>query len=113
MAVLGKSAFGPDNAGMNPSRPPFLHSDDPEHGFQFPGVFQLSAMGLAEAGLERELPALLERIGVTVRYEEVSVRASSAGRYVAVRLSFEARDRVEYDAAHQALRDHPDVKWTL
>lgn len=98
---------------MNEPIPPQLQSGDPEHGFQFPGVFQLSAMGLAEAGLEHELPALLERAGVVVRHEEISVRPSRAGRYVSVRVSFEARDRAQYEAAHAALRSHPDVKWTV
>ena len=90
-----------------------LSSDHPDHGFQFPGVFELSAMGSASAGLERELPALLEAAGVKVRHEDVTVRASSGGRYVSVRLVFEARDRTQYDAAHAALRNHPEVKWTL
>ena len=39
--------------------------------------------------------------------------ASSGGRYVSVRLVFEARDRTQYDAAHAALRGHPEVKWTV
>lgn len=90
-----------------------IHSDNPDHGFQFPGVFELSAMGLAEAGLERALPDLLEAAGVTVLREKVAVRPSSAGRYVSVRIAFEAKDRAQYDAAHTALRNHPEVKWTV
>lgn len=90
-----------------------ISSDDPDHGFQFPGVFELSAMGAAGAGLERELPALLEAAGVKVRHEAVAVRASSGGRYVSVRIAFEAQDRAQYDAAHAALRGHPEVKWTV
>jgi len=30
-----------------------------------------------------------------------------------VRLVFKADNREQYDAAHNALRDHPEVKWTL
>jgi putative lipoic acid-binding regulatory protein len=30
-----------------------------------------------------------------------------------VTISFKAENRAEYDAAHVALRAHPDVKWTL
>ena len=45
--------------------------------------------------------------------ETVRSRAYSAGRYVSVTISFEAKSRAEYDAAHVALRAHPDVKWTL
>ena len=93
--------------------PDILKTDNPDHGFQFPGTFELSAMGAIEAGLERELPALLEKAGITVRKDNVSVRPSSGGRYVSVRIAFEAKNREEYDAAHEALRSHPEVKWTV
>ncbi|MBB5209621.1 DUF493 family protein [Chiayiivirga flava] len=88
-------------------------SDNPDHGFQFPGTFELSAMGTAESALETELPRLLEAAGVKVRPEDVSVRKSRAGNYVSVRIAFDAADRAQYDAAHEALRSHPEVKWTI
>ena len=34
-------------------------------------------------------------------------------RSVSVRISFRAVSREQYDAAHAALRAHPEVKWTL
>ena len=43
-----------------------IHSDNPDHGFQFPGTFELSAMGAADAGLERELPKRLLEAGIDV-----------------------------------------------
>ena len=90
-----------------------IHSDNPDHGFQFPGVFELSAMGSAEAGLERELPRLLLGAGLDVLTETIQWKHSSTGKYVSVRISFRAQDRAQYDLAHQVLRDHPEVKWTL
>ena len=90
-----------------------LQNAHPEQGFSFPGTFELSAMGSAEAGLELVLPELLEQAGIAVLREQVAVRASSAGRYVSVRIAFRAVSREEYDAAHAALRAHPEVKWTL
>jgi len=90
-----------------------IQSDNPEHGFQFPGVFELTAMGPASAGLEDEIPRLLEQVGIEVLRETVATRDSTGGKYVSVRLSIKADSREEYDAAHQALRDHPEVKWTL
>ena len=96
---------------MITSLPP--SSDNPDNGFQFPGTFELSAMGPASAGLERELPTLLEQAGIEVLRESVALRASSAGRYVAVRIAFRAESRAQYDAAHTALRAHPEVKWTI
>ena len=94
-------------------KPTDIHSDNPEHGFQFPGTFELSAMGVAEAGLEDELPRLLEAAGVPVLREAVTVRPSSAGRFVSIRIAFRAENRAQYDAAHAALRAHPEVKWTI
>ncbi len=90
-----------------------IKSDNPEHGFQFPGTFELSAMGPAERGLEAELPRLLTAAGVDVLEESVHWKHSSNGRYVSVRISFRAASREQYDRAHQLLRDHPEVKWTL
>jgi putative lipoic acid-binding regulatory protein len=90
-----------------------IKSDNPEHGFQFPGVFELSAMGTANTGLETELPKLLMQNGVEVLQESISWKYSSNGKYVSVRISFRADSREQYDAAHQALRNHPEVKWTL
>ena len=84
-----------------------------DQGFQFPGVFEITAMGAAEAGLEREIPALLSAAGLAVLHETVRTRASSAGRFVSVAISFRAESRAQYEAAHVALRNHPEVKWTL
>lgn len=90
-----------------------IKSDNPEHGFQFPGVFEITAMGAASAGLESEIPRLLATAGLTVLEETISWRESSGGRFVSVKISFKAEDRAQYEAAHTALRNHPEVKWTL
>lgn len=90
-----------------------ITSDNPEHGFQFPGTFELSAMGPADAGLEALIPSLLEQAGVVVLRESVATRPSSGGNYVSVRVHFRADSREQHDAAHAALRAHPAVKWTL
>ena len=89
-------------------------SDEPQaKGFQFPGVFEITAMGPAEAGLVEAIPRELAAAGLVVLQETVRSRPSSAGRFVSVTVSFRADSRAEYDAAHVALRAHPDVKWTL
>lgn len=82
-------------------------------GFQFPGTFEIAAMGPAEAGLEQAVPSSLEAAGLQVVPDSLSVRPSSAGRYVSVTVRFEAKSRQDYEAAHNALRAHPEVKWTL
>ncbi|MDQ3511872.1 MAG: DUF493 family protein [Pseudomonadota bacterium] len=90
-----------------------IRSDNPEHGFQFPGTFELSALGQADAALQRVLPELLTAAGIEVQSETIQWKPSSGGRYVSVRIGFRAVDRAQYDLAHQVLRDHPEVKWTL
>ena len=90
-----------------------IRSDNPEHGFQFPGTFELSAMGAADKDLQAELPKLLMDAGIDVLHESVSWKHSSNGKYVSVRIAFKATSREQYDAAHEALRAHPEVKWTL
>jgi putative lipoic acid-binding regulatory protein len=90
-----------------------IKSDNPDHGFQFPGTFELSAMGSADTGLEGELPRLLTDAGIEVLTENISWKHSSNGKYVSVRIGFRADSREQYDAAHNALRAHPEVKWTI
>ncbi len=90
-----------------------IQSENPGHGFQFPGTFELSAMGLAETRLERELPQALLDAGIDVVSEQVSWRHSSTGKFVSVRIAFRAASREDYDRAHLALREHPGVQWTV
>jgi hypothetical protein len=92
----------------------FMNSENPQNkGFQFPGVFEITAMGSAVADLATVVPRELAQAGLKVLHETVSSRASSAGRYVSISVQFHAENRSDYDAAHLALRAHPEIKWTL
>lgn len=86
---------------------------DAAKGFVFPGVFEITALGPASARLDAEIARLLSAAGLQVLHETVSTRTSSAGRFVSVTISFHAQTRADYDAAHVALRAHPEVKWTI
>ena len=86
---------------------------DEGQGFQFPGVFELCAMGPADKQLEQVLPRELLAAGIDVVSEQINWRHSSSGKYVSVRIAFRAANREAYDRAHVALRAHPDVKWTV
>lgn len=90
-----------------------IHSDNPDHGFQFPGMFELSAMGAADADLAQDLPRRLRDAGIEVLDGATQAKQSSGGKYVAIRIAFLAASREQYDRAHQVLREHPAVKWTL
>jgi len=85
----------------------------PGTGFEFPGVFEITALGPASANLDSEIPRLLTAAGLSILHETISTRPSSAGRFVSVTISFRAESRADYDAAHEALRSHPEVKWTI
>lgn len=90
-----------------------MKTSQDQQGFQFPGEFEITAMGSATAGLEQEIPSLLITAGLRVLHETLRVRASRAGLYVSISISFNAETREQYDTAHRALRAHPEVKWTL
>jgi len=82
-------------------------------GFQFPGEFEITAVGSASADLPRHVPQLLERAGLHVLHETVRHRHSGAGNFVSVTVTFRCDNREQYEAAHHALRADADVRYTL
>lgn len=90
-----------------------IKPQSPDQGFQFPGEFELTAMGPASADLPAVVPGLLRETGAVRVSEVLRVRASSNGNYLSVTVSVYAERREDYESAHAALRAHPDVKWTL
>ena len=82
-------------------------------GFQFPGQFEITAMGNAGADLPVHVPRLLEGVGLHVLHETVRYKPSSNGNYVSVTVSFRAENREQYDAAHAVLRADADIRYTL
>jgi putative lipoic acid-binding regulatory protein len=82
-------------------------------GFQFPGEFEITAVGNASANLPSHVPQLLERAGLHVLHESVKHRHSDAGNFVSVTVSFRCASREQYEAAHAALRESPDIRYTL
>ncbi len=93
--------------------PDDIQAQNPDHGFQFPGVLEITAMGNASAGLEHKLPRILADLGLNVLAEAVRVRPSREGNYVSVTASFTCPTREKYNEAHAALRADEDVRWTL
>lgn len=90
-----------------------IHAQSPEQGFQFPGVFEITAMGSMAADLENKVPEILTGVGVSVLAGSLRTRPSREGKYVSVALSFTCPSREKYDEVHEALRAHPDIRWTL
>jgi len=82
-------------------------------GFQFPGSFEITAMGNATANLRARVPEILRGLGLSVFEASVRERPSREGNYVAVTASFTCPSREKYEAAHAALRADPDIRYTL
>ena len=90
-----------------------LTPQNPQQGFQFPGAFEITAMGNAHAGLEARVPQIIAKLGMSVLDGSLRTRASSEGRYISVSVTFTCPTREKYEAAHAALRADPDIRWTL
>lgn len=82
-------------------------------GFQFPGEFEITAVGKADAGLPARVPQLLEGAGLHVLHETVKHRHSGGGNYVSVSVRFRCDSREQYDGAHAALRADTAIRYTL
>ena len=90
-----------------------IHAENPGQGFQFPGAFEITAVGHANAGLEQRVPAVIAGLDLNVVAGSERVRPSSNGNFVSVSVTFACPSREMYEAAHAALRADPAVKWTL
>ncbi|MHB1057884.1 MAG: DUF493 family protein [Rhodanobacter sp.] len=91
----------------------FTQAKQDGKGFQFPGEFEITAVGNASANLPTRVPQLLERAGLHVLHENVRHRHSGAGNFVSVTVSFRCENREQYEAAHAALRADPDIRYTM
>jgi uncharacterized protein len=86
---------------------------EPGKGFEFPGTFEVTAMGDAIPELEAIVLAALTAAGVTPDLGSVRHRNSSGGKYVAVAVSFPCDTRERYMDVHKRLRANPVIRWTL
>lgn len=89
-----------------------LHKGEGQ-GFQFPGSFEITAMGKAGSNLRERVQEILHDLGLTVLKASVRERPSRQGNYVSVSVVFNCPSREKYEAAHAALRAHPDIRYTL
>ncbi|MET0331144.1 MAG: DUF493 family protein [Dyella sp.] len=90
-----------------------IRAQDATQGFQFPGEFEITALGNAAADLKARVPQILEGVGLHVLHETVKHKQSREGKFLSVTVSFRCQTRDQYDAAHTALRADPDIRYTL
>lgn len=84
-----------------------------EQGFQFPGNFEITAVGPTDAALATLLPELIAGTGAEVVEDSVRTRASKEGRYTSVSIECVCATRQQYEQVHEALRAHDDIRYTL
>ena len=90
-----------------------IHQQQPDQGFQFPGVFEITAIGSSEVNLETRMPEILASIGLHALAGSAKLRASSGGNYTSLSMSFTCPSRELYDLAHAKLREDLHIRWTL
>lgn len=90
-----------------------IQPTSPDQGFQFPGVFEVSAIGSAGRGMESRVPEIIAGLGLSVVDGSRRVRPSREGHYLSVAISFNCPSREAYEQVHAALRADPDIRWTL
>lgn len=90
-----------------------IEPKEPDQGFQFPGAFEITALGHADADLESRVPQIIDGLGLNVMAGSLRSKPSREGNYHSVSLTFTCPDRETYDAVHAALRAEPGIRWTI
>jgi len=90
-----------------------IEPQNPEQGFQFPGAFEVSVLGRADADLESRVPRIIEGLGLSVIAGSLRSRPSREGHYISVALTFTCPDRAMYERVHETLRADEAIRWTI
>ena len=79
----------------------------------FPTPFPIKVMGKREEGFAQEIVDIVRAHAPDFDPATVEMRPSSAGKYLSVTVTIEARSREQLDALYQALTGHPKVMMVL
>ncbi|NMD08650.1 MAG: DUF493 family protein [Phyllobacteriaceae bacterium] len=90
-----------------------IKPENPDQGFQFPGAFEITALGRADADLENRVPEMLRGLGLSVIDSSLRTKPSREGTYHSVSITFTCPDREHYELAHATLRADEAIRWTL
>lgn len=97
------------------SAPPPSGNDkaaDAGRGFEFPGSFEITVIGNADAGIDAKLVDIIRSLDMHVIDASVRSRASGQGTYVSVSAEFTCPSREKLQALHAALRADDDIHYT-
>ena len=89
-----------------------IEPQNPDQGFQFPGAFEITALGRADADLEVRVTQVIEALGLSVIAGSLRSRPSREGHYVSVAVTFTCPDRASYERVHEMLRANEAIRWT-
>lgn len=90
-----------------------IQPQGPDQGFQFPGAFEITALGRADADMESRVPRIIEGLGLNVIAGSLRSKPSREGNYHSVSLTFTCPNRETYDSVHAALRADLGIRWTI
>lgn len=79
----------------------------------FPTPFPIKVMGRREDGFAQEVVEVVLAHAPDFDPASVEMRPSSAGNYLSVTVTIEARSREQLDALYRALTGHPKVMMVL
>jgi len=81
--------------------------------FDFPCAFPLKIMGFANDDLARVVGDLVRRHAPDFNPATMTVRSSSAGKYISLSCTITATSRLQLDALYRELSSHPLVTFVL
>lgn len=87
--------------------------DTSETLFDFPCRFPIKVMGRAEDDFAALVVEIISRHAPDLDPAAVTTRASHGGKWLAVTLIIEARDKPQLDAIYRDLSAHERVVWAL
>lgn len=90
-----------------------IEPQNPDQGFQFPGAFEVTVLGRADADLEARVPEIIEALGLSVIKGSLRLRPSREGHYISVAVTFTCPDRAMYERVHEMLRAEDAIRWTI
>ena len=90
-----------------------IQPKSPDQGFQFPGAFEITALGRADGDLESRVPQIIQGLGLNVIAGSQRSKPSREGNYHSVSVTFTCPDRETYDKVHAAMRADEAIRWTL
>jgi putative lipoic acid-binding regulatory protein len=81
--------------------------------FEFPCDFPIKVMGLASENFDAFVVEIVMRHVGDIREGAIALRPSKNGKYVAVTITFEARDQLQLDNLYRELSAHERILMVL